>query len=138
MRLALGLACALAALACSHPRTDDRRAAPPPPPAIDPGPERPLPPTPPPPLPPPGARTADTDRAPPIDFPADCVTYAGLIDRLGACDRARGARDELVSAYAALRAAWPTVPIPRRGAVAAQCRSQADGLRTAAAAACGW
>ena len=74
----------------------------------------------------------------PADFPRECVAYAALIDKLKACDKLGGARDGLAQGYASLRAAWSAVPQDRRAEVATQCKTQADSLRNAAAATCGW
>ena len=81
---------------------------------------------------------APADRTVPADFPAECAAYAALIDKLKQCDAIGAGRDGLVSAYSELRAAWPTVPAVQRASVAAQCKSQADSLRNAAAATCSW
>lgn len=78
-----------------------------------------------------------SDAVPP-GFPPACVAYAELIDKLRACDRLGGARAGLAQTYLDLEDAWATVPADRRADVAAQCRTQADSLRNAAAATCGW
>lgn len=80
---------------------------------------------------------ADAGAAVPSELP-DCVVYAQLIDRLRICDRLGGARDDLTRAYLDLASAWANVPADRRDEVAAQCRTQADTLRSAAGAICGW
>ena len=74
----------------------------------------------------------------PASFPPACVAYAALIDRLQACDKAGAARDGLSRGYHELRAAWPTVQPDQRAAIELQCKAQADSLRDAAAATCGW
>jgi drug/metabolite transporter (DMT)-like permease len=48
------------------------------------------------------------------------------------------ARGELSRGYRELRDAWPAIPADQRAAVDAQCKAQADSLRNAAAATCGW
>jgi hypothetical protein len=83
-------------------------------------------------------RPAVIAAAAPADFPADCVAYAALIDRLASCDKIGGARDGLRAGYAAVRSTWAAVPASRRGELGAQCRVQADSLRDAAAATCSW
>ncbi|HZJ64019.1 MAG TPA: hypothetical protein VFD36_10925 [Kofleriaceae bacterium] len=74
----------------------------------------------------------------PNDFPPECAGYATLIDKLKACDRIGGARAALTQAYDNLRSAWSMVPAERRPEIATQCKTQADSLRNAAAATCGW
>lgn len=74
----------------------------------------------------------------PADFPPGCVAYAALIEQLKACDKAGDARDGLARGYNELRAAWAMVPPDQRVAVDVQCKTQADSLRNAAAATCGW
>ena len=74
----------------------------------------------------------------PADFPAACVSYAALIDRLKACDKLGGARDGLMVGYNGLRSAWSTIPTDQRDSFASQCKTQEDSLRNAAAATCGW
>jgi predicted hotdog family 3-hydroxylacyl-ACP dehydratase len=82
------------------------------------------------------APVAAPDLALPADFPAECLAYAALVDKAAACDALGAARDGLVAAYRELRTAWPNVPAPQRASVAAQCKAQADSLRSAAAATC--
>jgi hypothetical protein len=135
MRLALFAALAVAALvtACSSKPADDRpaviaAAAPAAaPPAAAPGPAAAQ-----------VALAAPAAAGVPADFPADCVAYAALIDRLASCDKIGGARDGLRAGYAAVRSTWAAVPASRRGELGAQCRVQADSLRDAAAATCSW
>jgi hypothetical protein len=74
----------------------------------------------------------------PNDFPKECAAYAALIDKLKACDQIGGARAALTQAYENVRSAWSMVPADRRDEVATQCKTQADSLRNAAAATCGW
>jgi hypothetical protein len=74
----------------------------------------------------------------PADFPPECVEYAGLIDKLKTCDKIGAARDGLMQGYTGLRAGWAAVPAEQRAGVAVQCKTQADSLRAAAAATCGW
>jgi len=74
----------------------------------------------------------------PFDFPSECRTYAELIDKLRDCDKLGGARDGLAQGYDSVRSAWSMIPAERRGEVASQCKTQADSLRNAAAATCGW
>jgi len=76
--------------------------------------------------------------ATPADFPKECAGYAALIDRLKTCDQAGGARAGLIQAYESLRSSWMTVPADRRDEVARQCNTQAESLRNAVAATCGW
>ena len=72
----------------------------------------------------------------PADFPAECVAYAALIDKLKACDKLGGARDGLMAGYGSLRSGWSSIPADRRAGIAEQCRTQADSLRNAVAATC--
>ena len=74
----------------------------------------------------------------PADFPPACRDYAALIDKLKACDKLGGARDGLMVGYNGLRSSWASVPADQRAGVAVQCKTQADSLRNAAAATCGW
>jgi hypothetical protein len=74
----------------------------------------------------------------PADFPTECVAYAALIDKLKACDKLGSARDGLMQGYNGLRASWSAVPADQRASIAGQCKTQADSLRSAAAATCGW
>jgi hypothetical protein len=74
----------------------------------------------------------------PNDFPKECIDYAALIDKLKTCDQIGGARAALTQAYDNVRSAWSMVPADRRAEVAVQCKTQADSLRNAAAATCGW
>jgi hypothetical protein len=85
----------------------------------------------------PSARAGLADNLP-ASFPPDCVEYAALIKKLGACDRLGAARDGLTQAYLDVATAWPGVPADRHAEVAAQCKTQAESLRNAAAATCGW
>lgn len=96
-------------------------------------------------LPAPPPTTPATPAAPetssttlPADFPNECVRYAALIDRLKTCDKLGGARDGLLMGYNGLRSAWSTIPADQRTSFASQCQTQADSLRNAAAATCGW
>jgi len=90
----------------------------------------------------PGAAPAAVQNQPaagiPNDFPPECTTYAALIDKLKTCDQIGGARAALTQAYDNVRSAWSIVPAERRAEVAVQCKTQADSLRNAAAATCGW
>jgi len=92
------------------------------------------------PVPPPGAAPppASFDDSIPEGYPPECVAYASLIGRLASCDKIAGARDGLRAAYASIRAGWSATPADRRAEIATQCKTQADSLRNAAAAACGW
>ena len=74
----------------------------------------------------------------PSDFPAECRAYADLIDKLKDCDKLGGARAGLSQGYDNVRSAWAVVPAERHGEIATQCKTQADSLRNAAAATCGW
>jgi hypothetical protein len=74
----------------------------------------------------------------PADFPATCVEYAALIDKLKACDKLGAARDGLTLGYTSLRSSWSAVPPDQRNAIGVQCKVQAESLRNAAAATCGW
>lgn len=78
------------------------------------------------------------DTGVPANFPPACVAYAALIEKLQACDKVGAARDGLSRGYHELRAAWPQVQPDQRAAIDAQCKAQADSLRDAAAATCGW
>jgi hypothetical protein len=91
--------------------------------------------------PPPAAAppvAAPVETGVPANFPPACVAYAALIEKLKACDKVGAARDGLARGYHELRAAWAMVPPDQRAAVDAQCKTQADSLRNAAAAACSW
>ena len=88
-----------------------------------------------PPTPPP-VETSNTTL--PANFPSECVSYAAMMDKLKACDKLGGARDGLMAGYQSLRSAWSQVPAEQRGAIGSQCRIQADSLRNAVAATCGW
>jgi len=116
-------------------KPDTQAAAPPPPTAAAPPAQAPAAPAGDP--PPPPAAPAD-NAAVPADFPPECVVYAALIDKLKACDKLGAARDGLMQGYTGLRAGWAAVPADQRAGVAIQCKTQADSLRNAAAATCGW
>jgi len=81
---------------------------------------------------------AVVDTSVPSNFPPACVAYAALVEKLQACDKAGAARDGLSRGYHELRAAWPMVQPDQRAALELQCKAQADSLRDAAAATCGW
>jgi uncharacterized membrane protein YdfJ with MMPL/SSD domain len=80
------------------------------------------------------APSADTS----ADLPSECTDYAALVDKLKTCDKLGAARAALTQAYENLRTAWGTTPPERRGEITAQCKTQAESLRNAAAATCGW
>jgi hypothetical protein len=122
--------------ACSSSRAGDR-PAPAPPPASQPVDPAQAPAVAATPAPTPGSAAAPPTQIP-TGFSADCVAYATLIDRLDTCDQVRGARDGLRQGYLALLEAWPATPVGRRSELTAQCRTQAESLRNAAAAACHW
>jgi hypothetical protein len=89
--------------------------------------------------PPPTPAPVETSNATlPADFPSECVSYAAMMDKLKACDKLGGARDGLMAGFQSLRSAWSQVPVEQRGAIGSQCRVQADSLRNAVAATCGW
>lgn len=129
------LAALLAALALAGCST---KKHPPPPPATEPAPVEPGPA--PAPAPPPPTTTvapvAPSEPTLPADFPTECLAYAALVDKAASCDALGSARDSLVAAYRELRTSWPSVPAAQRASVAAQCKAQADSLRSAAAATC--
>jgi hypothetical protein len=78
--------------------------------------------------------SADTS----ADLPSECTEYAALIDKLKTCDKLGAARAALTQAYENLHTAWGTTPPDRRGEITAQCKTQAESLRNAVAATCGW
>jgi len=88
--------------------------------------------------PPPAAADPAHSTDIPADFPPECVDYAALIGKLRACNKLGQARDGLTQGYESLRSAWPMIPADQRATVGAQCKTQADSLRSAAAATCGW
>jgi hypothetical protein len=74
----------------------------------------------------------------PADFPPECVAYAALIEKLKACDKVGEGREGLTRGYEELRSTWAMVGVDQRAAFDVQCKTQADSLRDAAAATCGW
>ena len=123
------------AAGCSNKDKPDQVAATPPPTAAAPPARSPAPAV----AAPAPAPAAPADNAPvPADFPPECVVYAALIDKLKACDKIGAAREGLMQGYSGLRAGWAAVPADQRAGVAIQCKTQADSLRNAAAATCGW
>lgn len=136
MKLALLAALAMVALdvpGCSSKSAEDKPA-----PAAAPAPEATRPAEPPSPVKPARPAAVGAVANAPPGFPRECVAYAELIDKLKDCDRLGGARDGLTQGYDNVRSAWSMVPAERRSEIAGQCKTQADSLRNAAAAACGW
>ncbi len=125
------------AAGCSSKKPEERKEAVTP--AAEPAPAEPVKPAEAPAAAPAPPQAADpTPGTLPPGFPPECVAYAALIDKLKTCDKIGGAREGLTRAYDSLRTAWIDVPADRAASVAAQCKTQADSLRNAAAATCGW
>ncbi len=74
------------------------------------------------------------------DMPAECNEYKALADKLGTpqCDKLGAARDNLKTSFDSSWKAWAALPAADRASAAGACKAAAQGLKSAAAAACGW
>jgi hypothetical protein len=134
MRRALATAClaALAACGCGSKSSEPAPApgsasAQPPPREPDPG-AAPSPA----PLPEPGPASGG--------LPAACEDYRRTVARLAGCGDAlpQATRDNLRAHFERQWTGWEKLPEPERRALEAICRDQAEIVKAAAAAACGW
>ncbi|MBS1121617.1 MAG: hypothetical protein H6Q90_3845 [Deltaproteobacteria bacterium] len=74
------------------------------------------------------------------ELPAECTEYKALADKLAApqCDKLGAQRDTLKASFESSWKAWAALPAADRASAADACKAAAQGLKTAAAAACGW
>jgi len=75
-----------------------------------------------------------------VDLPAECQEYRALSEKLllPECDKLGQARDTLKAAADEAWKAWKVLPNADKAGTAPACQAAAQGLKTAAAAACGW
>jgi hypothetical protein len=79
------------------------------------------------------------EATPPADLPAECGEYKTAIDKVATCDKLpQATRDALKQSYDQTSASWVNIPAEGKAALGTACKSAADAIKSAAAAACGW
>lgn len=78
------------------------------------------------------------DKGPAVELPQECLEYRALVDKLDKCDKLGKSRDTLKASADESWKAWSALPAADKPGVAPACQQAAQGLKTAAAAACGW
>jgi hypothetical protein len=87
-----------------------------------------------------GSAAAGSVAAPSSALPAECNEYRETVQRLASCGDALppATRDNLQKQFEQQWAGWEKLPEQDRRTLASICKSSADSVKAAAAAACHW